>query len=84
MPFDLSKIAARIRTVTIDGVGDVVVREPTLGELLDAATGPGEELLRSLPGHGARDDSEQELAAFRRGHLRPCDAERHGHPLLRA
>jgi phospholipid/cholesterol/gamma-HCH transport system substrate-binding protein len=32
MPFDLSKIAARIRTVTIDGVGDVVVREPTLGD----------------------------------------------------
>lgn len=32
MPFDLSSIAARSRTVEVPGVGAVVVREPTLGD----------------------------------------------------
>lgn len=40
MPFDLSKIELRSRTVEIDGIGTVIVREPTMGDYAQArATG---------------------------------------------
>lgn len=40
MPFDLSKLEVRSRTVEIDGIGAVVVREPTMGDYARArATG---------------------------------------------
>lgn len=32
MPIDISKVLSRSRTVNIDGIGPVVVREPTLGD----------------------------------------------------
>lgn len=32
MPADLSKVTARSRTVEIDGIGAVVIREPTLAD----------------------------------------------------
>lgn len=40
MPFDLSKIAARQRTVEIDGVGPVVFREPTLADYTRSQVDP--------------------------------------------
>jgi hypothetical protein len=39
MPFDLSSIKPRSRTVEIDGVGAVVIREPTLGDYTAARAG---------------------------------------------
>lgn len=36
MPLDLSKIQLRTRTVEIDGIGTVVVREPTMGDYAQA------------------------------------------------
>lgn len=38
MPADLSRLMSRMRTETIPGVGEVMVREPTLAESLLASS----------------------------------------------
>jgi len=66
MPFDLSKIAARSRTVTIHGVGDVVVREPTLGDYQRSRTDQfwwGDNL--TMPDGSRFVDRNEQLASIR-------------------
>lgn len=40
MPFDLSQLIAKPRTVNVPGVGVVMVREPTLADYANASTDP--------------------------------------------
>ena len=40
MPFDLSQLISKPRTVNVPGVGVVMVREPTLADYANASTDP--------------------------------------------